>query len=551
MTKPVDETTLLIGHLAEVRGRRIIARLLRDPSAPCFIDGLPGQTRSPGQVGTFVAVQQAAGRMLAIVHEVIGQDGDVPSAAGGTIAMNPLGEITADGRFRRGVSEFPLPGAEVRTIRPSDLEAIFASVRDAGFSLGRLKDYPDTAVFLDPSAMCGRHFAILGQSGSGKSWSVATVVQRLTAAMPRAHIILLDLHGEYCWTDATGQPRTAFKDGTVRYLDARTLEIPYWLMTFAELVELLVDRNDPKAPIQTAFLRDVVFALKAKTAKELGLSAISVDSPVYFPLSSVYEQFREANEMRTDFGKTKGPLFGQFDEFLIKLQSRLNDARYDFLLNPKRRNRSESLGGLLRDFVGLGQPKAAINVIDLSPVPFDIRPAISAQIGRLAFEFNYWNPRHKEFPILLICEEAHVYIPRDPTSQFAGARKSMERIAKEGRKYGVGLAVVSQRPQELSETVLSQCSTYICLRLTNPDDQQYVRQLVPEGETDFVNVLTALGRGEAMVLGEAVPVPIRFQFDRPDPVPNSSDVDYHRCWRDGPDDLDIDGIVHRWWRQGR
>jgi DNA helicase HerA-like ATPase len=184
-------------------------------------------------------------------------------------------------------------------------------------------------------------------------------------------------------------------------------------------------------------------------------------------------------------------------------------------------------------------------------VPFDIRPAISAQIGRLAFEFNYWNPKSREFPILLICEEAHVYIPRDPGSQFAGARKSMERIAKEGRKYGVGLGVVSQRPQELSETVLSQCGTYICLRLTNPDDQAYVKQLVPEGESDFVSVLTALGRGEAMALGEAVPVPIRFQIDKPDPTPNSNDVDYHACWRDGPDDLDIEGIVQRWWRQGR
>jgi DNA helicase HerA-like ATPase len=127
----------------------------------------------------------------------------------------------------------------------------------------------------------------------------------------------------------------------------------------------------------------------------------------------------------------------------------------------------------------------------------------------------------------------------------------MERIAKEGRKYGVGLGVVSQRPQELSETVLSQCGTYICLRLTNPDDQSYVKQLVPEGESDFVSVLTALGRGEAMALGEAVPLPIRFQIARPDPTPNSSDVDYHACWREGPEDLDIDGIVRRWWRQGR
>lgn len=537
---------VLIGHVWEIRGRRITARLLDDAPGVSRVDGA-----AQGQVGTFVAIQQRASRLIAVVQEMSGREAPIPTAAGGTLVVNPLGEITDDGGFRRGVSDYPLPGAEVRTVTAVDVDAIFSKVRSFDFPLGRLKDYPDARVFLDPTTLCGRHFAILGQSGSGKSWAVASVLQHLVATMPRAHIILLDLHGEYCWVDEQGVEHSAFRKDAVRYLDARDLEIPYWLMTFAELVELLIDRSDEKSSIQTAFLRDVVLDLKRKSGEQLGLKSISVDSPVYFPLLQVYESFKEANELRTDFGKTRGPLFGQFDEFLIKLQSRLADSRYDFLLNPSRRNRSESLAGLLRDFVGLGSPKCAISVIDLSPVPFDIRPAISAQIGRLAFEFNYWNPRAREFPILLVCEEAHVYIPRDPGSAFSGARKSMERIAKEGRKYGVGLAVVSQRPQELSETVLSQCGTYICLRLTNPDDQAYVRALVPEGESDFVSVLTALGRGEAMALGEAVPVPIRFQIDRPDPAPNSSDVDYHRCWRDGPDDLDIEGIIGRWWRQGR
>jgi hypothetical protein len=540
---------ILLGHITDVQGRRLTGRLLSEQSEA---SALWRKADGPvGQVGTFVAVQQPNGRLLSVVQEIHGGEAGIPTPAGGHISLTALGEIRAEGKFRRGVSEYPLPGAEIRTVAAGDLRVIFDAVRSFGFKLGSFKDYTAADVFLDPGVMCGRHFAILGQSGSGKSWAVATVVQRLVEAMPRAHIILLDLHGEYCWVDDAGREHSAFAPDKVRYLDARTLEIPYWLMTFGELVELLIDRSDSKAPVQTAFLRDVVFDLKSRSGRELGLKSVSVDSPVYFPLLEVFRQFKEANELRSDFGKTKGPLYGHFDELLIKLQSRLNDARYDFLINPSRRNHSGSLMDLLRDFVGLGEPKAPINVIDLSPVPFDVRPAVSAQIGRLAFEFNYWNPRHREFPILLICEEAHVYIPRDPSSQFSAARKSMERIAKEGRKYGVGLGVVSQRPQELSETVLSQCGTYLCLRLTNPDDQNYVRQLVPEGESDFINVLTALGRGEAMALGEAVPVPLRFQFDPPCPPPNSSDVDYFGCWRDGPEDLDIDGIVRRWWQQGR
>ncbi len=161
------------------------------------------------------------------------------------------------------------------------------------------------------------------------------------------------------------------------------------------------------------------------------------------------------------------------------------------------------------------------------------------------------NPKYREFPILLVCEEAHEYLPRASESQFAGSRKSIERIAKEGRKYGVGLAVVSQRPHEVSETVLAQCGTFICLRITNPDDQGYVRSLVPESEGDLVNLLVGLGRGEALVLGEAVPLPTRLQFEKPNPFPNSDDVDFYDKWRTGPDDLDVDASVKRWRSQER
>ena len=206
---------------------------------------------------------------------------------------------------------------------------------------------------------------------------------------------------------------------------------------------------------------------------------------------------------------------------------------------------------LLRDLVGLGTRRVPITVLDLSPVPFDVRPTVTAQIGRLAFEFNYWNPRYSEFPILLVCEEAHAYIKRESDVQFEGARKSMERIAKEGRKYGVGLTMVSQRPHELSETVLSQCGTFICLRMTNPDDQEYTRKLVPEAERDLVSILAGLRRGEALVLGEAVPIPTRVLLDRPNPTPSSDDVDFYRQWREGPEDLDVANIVDRWRRQTR
>lgn len=376
--------------------------------------------------------------------------------------------------------------------------------------------------------------------------------KKAVAAMPKAHIVLLDLHGEYSWIDdEDGERKYAFDDSIVRYVDARKLEIPYWLMTYAELCDLLIDHSEREAANQTAFFRANLLELRLLEKDSLGLDRVSVDTPVYFSLDDLVSKIKNENSRRINDGKKQGPLYGQFDRFLIRLESKLNDVRYDFLLKPQYRNSSDTLEGLLRDFIGLGEPKAPITIIDLSSVPFDVRPTVSAQIGRLAFEFNYWNPKYKDFPLLLVCEEAHAYIPRDSSTQYAGARKSMERIAKEGRKYGVGLGVVSQRPHELSETVLAQCGTFLCLRITNPADQSYVKNLVPEAERDLVDTLSGLGRGECMALGEAVPLPTRVQFYMPDPAPNSEDVDFYNKWINGPDDLDVNEIVNKWRRQER
>ena len=379
------------------------------------------------------------------------------------------------------------------------------------------------------------------------------MVQRTVAAMPKAHIIILDLHGEYCWKRPDGTHSYAFDDAIVRHVDARELEIPYWLMNYAELCDLLIEHGEKEATNQTAFFRDCLLEGRCRenSAAALGLERVTVDTPICFSLEDILTKVRAKNVEMVGEGTQRGPMFGDFDRFLMRIESKLNDVRYDFVLRPKSRNTSASLTHLLRNFVGLGAKKAAVTVIDLSAVPFDVRPTVAAQIGRLAFEFNYWNPKYREFPLVLMCEEAHVYIPRAADSQFAGSRKSMERIAKEGRKYGVGLVVVSQRPQEVSETVLAQCGTFICLRITNPDDQEYVRNLVPESVTNLVGVLTGMNRGEALILGEAVPVPTRIQFDRPSPAPNSDDADFHAKWKDGPTDLDVDAIVNRWRNQER
>jgi hypothetical protein len=545
----VNDNTL-IGHLVDVRGDGFTANLLADEqeTAPKITVG--DEDILVGQLGAYVSVRQGEIKVVCLVARVLEQEKladantqipDAPQStyAQRTISLIPIGTIDSENLFERGISIYPTTGAEVHVVSTTELNTLFSKFREQGYEVGELSSQPNVTVCLDPSRLFGRHFAILGQTGAGKSWTVASLIQQALVVMPKAHIIILDLHGEYSWLNNDGTRNAAFNDGHHRYLDAKELEMPYWLMTYAELSDLLIDHSEREAANQTAFFKDTLLDLKQGEKTHLGLERVTVDTPVYFSLEELINRVKTENERMVSgsSGKqVKGPLHGTFNRFLIRLQSKLNDVRYDFLLKPTKRTTSASLAELLRDFIGLGDPKRAVNLIDLSTVPFDVRPTVTAQIGRLAFEFNFWNPQYREFPLLLVCEEAH---------------ESMERIAKEGRKYGVGLAVVSQRPHELSETVLAQCGTFLCLRITNPNDQSYVRNLVPEAERGLVDILAGLGRGECLALGEAVPLPTRFKFNKPSPKPNSEDIDFYNKWNDGPDDIDVDVIVKRWRSQTR
>ena len=320
---------------------------------------------------------------------------------------------------------------------------------------------------------------------------------------------------------------------------------------FSEMVELLIDDDDPDAATQQAMLRTAIIDLKRSTNTEADVGQITVDSPVYFDIEELFKMIKDANKSSTDFGKTKSATHGKFDQMLVRTESLLNDSRYDFMLRPKKRNSTESLVGLMEEFVGLGEHRSAVTVLDLSSVPIDVTPMVCAQIGRLAYDFNFWNPQCREFPITLVCEEAHEYIPRGDHPRFKQARRIMERIAKNGRKYGVGLCVVSQRPNDVSETVLAQCGTYVCLRISNPNDQEYVRAMVPDAARGVFSALTSLASGEAVAMGEAVPMPVRLQVNRPSPPPNSTDIDFTTNWRNGGVNVDVEKLVDSWHKQTR
>ncbi len=562
----MESESTLIGHIIDVSGSSLTINFIEDEQGANPTVTIGDEDIEVGYIGSYVQVLRGGSSIIAMLNRITEQevlaaptietDGESSARlpfARRVARATPIGSLSESGQFERGIGTYPTTGAEVHALGAVDIAKMFEKFESKGFGVGKLATQQSLEVKLDPSNLFGRHFTILGQTGSGKSWTLASLIQRAVKIMPRSHVVLLDLHGEYHWRDEASNEHFAFDETIVRHVDARALEIPYWLMTYSELVDLLVDRNEQTAHNQIAYFRDNLRELRELEKDSLRLDRVTVDTPVYFSLDTLLQRIEEKNSEMVDGsrGSKQGPMFGSFDRFITRLHSRLNDVRYDFLFKPKVRTDSGSLEALLRDFIGLGEPKCALTIIDLSSVPFDVRPTVAAQVGRLSFEFNYWNPKYREFPLLLLCEEAHVYIPRSSSTQYAGSRKSMERIAKEGRKYGVGLGIISQRPHEISETVLAQCGTFICMRITNPADQSYVSSLVPEAESDLVNVLAGLGRGEALILGEGVPLPSRVQFYKPNPTPNSEDIDFYKMWREGPEDLDVGQIVKRWRKQER
>jgi len=247
-------------------------------------------------------------------------------------------------------------------------------------------------------------------------------------------------------------------------------------------------------------------------------------------------------------GDRQGPLFGQFTRLLMRIDSRLNDKRYDLIFKPKTYNTSASMENLFRRLLGetAGARKKVV-VVDLSPVPFDVRSSVISLILRCLFDFAYWHRRvHKtRFPIAVFADEAHIYLSDgDPATD--AAKHSAERIAKEGRKYGISLTAISQRPREVSATILSQCNSFLCLRISNPDDQTYVKSLLPDSVRGIASMFSTLRRGECILLGDSVMMPTRIKIDEPKPAPVSDDASFYQSWNEAPKDVDFAKVLKAW-----
>jgi hypothetical protein len=533
-----------IGYVIEVSGDRAVVELTVDTTVPLDGDYYPGQPgshikipfRDLNIIGTVANI-----RMLDITPSIrLGQE-----AAGETISKKVaecllIGTLGHKGQFNRGVAIYPNVGQKVKMVGLEELKEIFSEFVSQDFSFSCLAQAEDQRAFIHVDRFFGRHTAILGTTGSGKSCTMASILQQTINKYPDTHILVIDLHGEYA---------NAFPKNT-QLIEADKVELPYWLLNFEEFQDLAVDITEFTAHNQITGLRDALLQARQKTAEveEMGFSnSVTVDSPIYFDLQEMLQQIRNWNvEMVPGTSKPKkGPLNGVFDRFLIRFDSKINDPRFQFMFSPNNYSGNASLPQLLKEYLSIDTGNR-MTIVDLSGIPFDAVGVVVSVISRVVYEFNFWNPNRREFPILMVFEEAHNYIPNRSEAKFSAARMAVERLAKEGRKYGIGIMVVSQRPKELSETVISQCNTFITMRLTNPNDQSYVRRLVPDSLTGLMNMLPSLRTGEALIIGDSVVMPTRILIDFPNPEPKSADVKFAKHWAKGITKMDIDRIVKRW-----
>jgi hypothetical protein len=490
-----------------------------------------------GQVGSQVKMVVGDAWLIANVRTLRANE------TGGLIAhVDFLGEGRKDAAgklssFRRGVTRYPIPGAEVLPVTTADLHAIFAASDEPHIEIGTVYPTDDIrgALYVDP--MLSKHFAILGSTGTGKSTSVALILHRISQLSPEGHIVMIDPHGEYS---------AAFK-GCGELFNVDNLQLPYWLLNFEEHCEVLLTTDGAERERDADILAKCLLAARTKGKAAETLGKVTVDSPIPYLLSDLNAII--VNEMgKLDRAGDSVP----FQRLKTKLDELKVDPRYTFMFSGMLV--SDSMASFVSKLFRLPANGKPISIVDVSGVPSEITSVVVSVLARMVFDYAIWSRTEAQRPLLLVCEEAHRYVPKDEHADGQAVRKILERIAKEGRKYGVSLGLITQRPSDLAEGVLSQCGTIVSMRLNNDRDQACVRAAMPEGARGFLDAIPALRNRECIVCGEGVAIPIRVRFDdlEPEKRPASSDPSFARLWRETGDEAGIiSRTIKRWRGHGR
>jgi DNA helicase HerA-like ATPase len=536
---PENNSVLPIGVMLEIAGSH--SQIALDPQRlnECMADSDPSVALS-GQVGSQIKIRVGESWLLASVRTQK-KDGRSPNAIVATIDF--LGEGDEERltgrihRFRRGVTRYPVPGAMVYPATSADLRQIYASDGRTAIQVGTVYPTEDIRAGIYIDAFLGKHFALLGSTGTGKSTSAALILHRICEAAPDGHILMIDPHGEYS---------AAFKNNGL-ILDVSNLQMPYWLMNFEEHCEVFLTSTGNDRQEDADILAKCLLGARSKNRLAEGLGKITVDSPIPYLLSDL------TNILQNEMGKLdKASSSAPFQRIKSKIEEIKSDPRYQFMFSGML------VGDTMAEFIAKvfrmpssGKP---ISIIDVSGVPSDITSTVVAVLSRLVFDFAIWGREEKTRPILLVCEEAHRYVPNEKNADGSSVGRILSRIAKEGRKYGISLGLITQRPSDLAEGVLSQCGTIISMRLNNDRDQAFVKAAMPEGARGFLDSIPALRNRECIICGEGVAIPIRVSFDTLDEMkrPASEDPSFSELWRgSGGEEDAVFRTVERWRSQGR
>ncbi len=493
-----------------------------------------------GQVGSQIKIQVGRSWLLATMRSQK-QDANTP---GGVLAVvDFLGEGEEErltGKlhsFQRGVTRYPVPGALVFPATTADLRQIYASDGRNLIQIGTVFPTSDIRAGLYVDAMLGKHFALLGSTGTGKSTSAALILHRICEAAPEGHIIMVDPHGEYA---------SAFRDNGV-ILDVSNLQMPYWLMNFEEHCEIILTSSGSNRQEDMEILAKCLHMARMKSRLAEGFGKVTVDTPIPYLMNDLMIILQ--NEMgKLDKSTTTAP----YMRIKTKLDELKGDPRYQFMFSGML------VGDTMAEFIAkifrLPSRGRPISIIDVSGVPSEVTSTVVAVLSRLVFDFAIWSRDDTMRPILLVCEEAHRYVPNEKNADGSSVGKILSRIAKEGRKYGVSLGLITQRPSDLAEGVLSQCGTIISMRLNNERDQAFVKAAMPEGARGFLESIPALRNRECIICGEGVSVPVRVNFDDLEDYkrPASADPSFIDLWsKSGGEEEMIARTVHRWRAHGR
>ncbi|HXP30077.1 MAG TPA: DUF87 domain-containing protein [Stellaceae bacterium] len=526
-----------IGRIVSVSGSQAICLLdnpKRDPEGEAV-------AAADVQTGTMVRIPTPRSTIYGMVKGV-----SVPMATAEPndeelkiVELELVGERLADGTlpdsgFQRGVSFFPAIGTSVCLTTRDDLCQIYACPAVPTARVGYVHQDSRLPAYVKIDDLLGKHFAVLGTTGSGKSCAVTVVLKAILRENQQSRILLLDPHNEYA--QAFGEQAQVLDPAT-------TLELPYWLFNFDEICEVVVGTETDSRAAQVTILGDAIVAARSKFAGPKAKYPVTVDTPAPYWVSEVINVLQEAQGRLT-----RPESLPAYTRLISRLKVLSNDSRFSFMFSRASAGdkMAEILTGLFRIPVA-GKP---VTIVDLSGVPSEILNVVVSVLCRLTFDFAMWS--ESRVPILIVCEEAHRYAPQSAALGFAPTKRALAQIAKEGRKYGVSLCVVSQRPSDLAASMLSECNTVFALRMSNQSDQEFVRAAMSESGLGLLEFLPSLRTGEAIVVGEGVPVPLRMSFDQLPALemPRGKTASFSESWQTEIDDTDwVAAVIDRWRRR--